>query len=191
VPDGGRGELRAQPTTRRRPGNNRNSPFGPVTTRATTVASRAVPRAPKNHRAATPEGTPKEREERREQPPTRQWPGNDTNSPTRTVTTRTTTVASRAVPRAPKDIRAATRNPAAHPRQGGAPKGREELREQPPTSRWPGNDTNSPTRTVTTRATTVASRAAPPRPYRAPSPVTTPGPALAVRHRSHTTSAPR
>ncbi|MDX6353831.1 MAG: hypothetical protein QOF98_734, partial [Streptomyces sp.] len=35
-----------QPTTRRWPGNDTNSPSGPVTTRATAVAERAVPRAP-------------------------------------------------------------------------------------------------------------------------------------------------
>jgi hypothetical protein len=42
------GERSEQPTTGRWSGNDSNSPFGPVTTRATVVAESAVPRAPEN-----------------------------------------------------------------------------------------------------------------------------------------------
>ncbi|SHN31968.1 1,4-alpha-glucan branching protein GlgB [Actinacidiphila paucisporea] len=53
----GRGELRDQPTTGRRSGDDSNSPTGPVTTRATAEAERAVPRAPEG-RTPQPNSTP-------------------------------------------------------------------------------------------------------------------------------------
>jgi 1,4-alpha-glucan branching enzyme len=79
-----------EPSTRRRPGDDSNSPLGPVATRSVAGAERAVPRAPeglgseRDGALSAEGGTSQGRGELRERPTAHGRSGDDSDSPSRT-----------------------------------------------------------------------------------------------------------